>query len=393
MALRQAVQSTWQKVGVWGAVIGFLDWFARYELVKDWIKMFFGTRIAHALSISWLSPAIMIVGIIVFAASKVIGHFKSRPLEVEIICDDSLGPEARLTVKNNGVPADFIATAKVLEVREAAANTRRRQTFSLPWLDSGTSTVHIPHSDQKVLRLAEGEALRQGQDHFNEMRLLESRSDGVKPLEGFRWEMMERTPPEVTIEVSIVRVAPASNAHTENFVIAGGEYGGIRIRSLTSGQIEPNMLDAAAPPVVVTEPEVMLDYEKNPHEKDGHLVIRHTGGGSARNVQVGQMSCGHWVADSEPISSLAVGSTEKVRTRLTAATPQAARDQMRGGYMTLDFFLMTPLDVGPIPVTVTHEDAASRRKYETDFAVTYREVDGRPYIAQKARRIMPLATP
>jgi len=138
-------------------------------------------------------------------------------------------------------------------------------------------------------------------------------------------------------------------------------------------------------------PEIMLDFERNRAERSDCLIIQHVGGGSARNIEIKQMSNGHWTASFLPISYLAVGARIDAKPKFDPISRQAITDQAVGhGHMTLEFFLTTPLDVGPLFVTVGHEDGASRFRYETDFEVTYRMDEGKPYFSQKARRAKPL---
>ena len=135
-------------------------------------------------------------------------------------------------------------------------------------------------------------------------------------------------------------------------------------------------------------PEIVLDYERNRASRIDCLIVRHIGGGSARNIEIGQMSNGHWAASFLPISYLAVGGQVEARPKFDPISRQAISDQIVGlGHMTLEFFLTTPVDVGPILVTTRHEDGASRFTYETDFEITYRMEDGMPYFSQRARRI------
>lgn len=134
-------------------------------------------------------------------------------------------------------------------------------------------------------------------------------------------------------------------------------------------------------------PKVMLAYDGDRGEKDQCLVVLHADDGSARNIEVGEMTNGNWTADFAPISFLPVGGRAEAKPRFRPVSPKAAVEQAVGlGRMTLEFFLMSSLDAGPIPVTVRHEDGASRFRYETDFDVTYRAENGTPYFSQKARR-------
>lgn len=119
-------------------------------------------------------------------------------------------------------------------------------------------------------------------------------------------------------------------------------------------------------------PELVLLTEKMFYDHDDHLFIRHIGGGSVRNVQVGQMNNGHWTADFDFISYLVVGGKVEAKPRFTAVSPLAISEQDTGGKMNLAFFLLTSVDpiVKPIPVTVSFDDAYSQG-YEIDFEATY----------------------
>jgi hypothetical protein len=135
-------------------------------------------------------------------------------------------------------------------------------------------------------------------------------------------------------------------------------------------------------------PEIMLDYDRSRAEINDCLIVRRAGGESARNIEIRPISNGHWTASFLPISFLAAGNFAEAKPKFEAVSRQAITDQVVGlGRMNLDFFLTTPLDVGPILITTSHEDGASRFRYETDFEVTYRMEDGKPYFSQKARRI------
>jgi hypothetical protein len=68
------------------------------------------------------------------------------------------------------------------------------------------------------------------------MRILEARSEGIATLDFFRWMTLQGEPPQITVEVSIVRVNPPSKAHNELFVIEGGTYGGIHIVPLKKAE-------------------------------------------------------------------------------------------------------------------------------------------------------------
>jgi len=127
-------------------------------------------------------------------------------------------------------------------------------------------------------------------------------------------------------------------------------------------------------------------------ETDGHLVVRDTGGGSARKIQVGRMTDGNWVADSDLIPYLAVGGTVRVTTRFTPLTPHAIQARKNGGYMLLAVLVMGSLNGTPVPVTVRHEDAASQWEYETDFEIICRASDYMVSFFQKARRTKPLSS-
>lgn len=139
-------------------------------------------------------------------------------------------------------------------------------------------------------------------------------------------------------------------------------------------------------------PEIMLAYDGSHGDRDQRLVVLHAGGGSARNIEVREITNGHWAADFAPISFLPVGGRAEAKPTFRPVSPQAIRDQAVGlGRMTLEFFLTTSLEVGPISIMVSHEDGASRFRYETDFDATYRAEDGTPYFSQKARRTRRLA--
>jgi hypothetical protein len=149
-----------------------------------------------------------------------------------------------------------------------------------------------------------------------------------------------------------------------------------------------------------TGPEVALLTERMFYEHDDRLFVQHVGGGSARNIQVGQMNNGHWTADFDFISYLVVGGKAEVKPRFTAVSPLAIREQATGGRMNLAFFLLTSLDpvVKPIPVTVSLDDAYSQG-YEIDFEATYTPLHTNALhimeqcvFEQKARRIMPLSS-
>lgn len=137
-----------------------------------------------------------------------------------------------------------------------------------------------------------------------------------------------------------------------------------------------------------TGPEVVLEYEPKYGTQDGRLVVRNLGEGSARNVQLEKITAAHWAAESEPIAYLAVGTSEKLQTRLYPTTPQAKGETLAGGKMTLDVLLMgaSEMEQGCLSARVTHEDSAQQRKYETDFAITYPVNSKSPYFAQKGRR-------
>jgi hypothetical protein len=142
--------------------------------------------------------------------------------------DDNFGPEARITVKNRGEASDFVASARIIKITEPAPNTRRMQSFALTWIDSGTSTTHIPHDAEKSIRIARAEGVRQERG-LNEMFIVESRAEGQTDLEGIRWHTITDEPPQVVLEVSVVRVAPPSRASKKIIAVEGGRYGGIRV--------------------------------------------------------------------------------------------------------------------------------------------------------------------
>jgi hypothetical protein len=147
-------------------------------------------------------------------------------------------------------------------------------------------------------------------------------------------------------------------------------------------------------------PEIMLSCERMFYESAERLIVQHIGGGSARNIHIGQMSNGNWTADFDPVSYLPIGEKVEVKPRFVPVSPQAIRERDTGSArMTLGYFLLTSVDdgVGPIRVTVCHEDATSRLKIETDFEATYGPRYKLPiqfvdkyFFIQKARRVRKL---
>jgi hypothetical protein len=148
---------------------------------------------------------------------------------------DDLGPEARITVKNTGAASDFVASARIMKITEPVPNTRRVQSFALTWIDSGTSTTHIPHDAEKSIRIARAEGITQ-EHGLNEMFIVESRAEGQRDLEGIRWHTITDEPPRVVLEVSVVRVAPPSRASKKIIAVEGGKYGGIRVAKQPAGR-------------------------------------------------------------------------------------------------------------------------------------------------------------
>jgi hypothetical protein len=94
--------------------------------------------------------------------------------------------------------------------------------------------MHIPHNGTGILVLAKANSVVLGADRFNEMNIWEHRAQGSESLEYFRWQSVDDVPPKVVLKISVVRAAPPSKAHMEDFIIAGGIHGGIQIKSLSS---------------------------------------------------------------------------------------------------------------------------------------------------------------
>jgi hypothetical protein len=134
-------------------------------------------------------------------------------------------------------------------------------------------------------------------------------------------------------------------------------------------------------------PEIMLSFRDRRDGDDGHLFVQHTGGGSARNIQVERMVNGSWAAESDLVPFLRVGGTAQVITRFLPIIPESVQAQARGGYMRLSAFVMGLPNGDPVPVTVKHEDATQQWEYETDFEIVCPRSTLLVSFVQKDRRI------
>lgn len=140
-----------------------------------------------------------------------------------------------------------------------------------------------------------------------------------------------------------------------------------------------------------TGPEIVVSLHRGSGQNDDYFIIQHTGGGSIRNIQVGEVNDGNWLGKSELIPYLAVGGSAVVKTKFVPMTAEATRAQGNGGYMLLGAFAMKSLDGTVHLVSVTHEDAASQIRCETDFEIICSSSDYSVAMVQKARRVKPLA--
>ena len=63
MSLRELMETKLQKAGFWTTFIGILDWIARYQLVRDGLTWVLGMHVSRFLSMAWLSPALVTLGL------------------------------------------------------------------------------------------------------------------------------------------------------------------------------------------------------------------------------------------------------------------------------------------------------------------------------------------
>ena len=172
--------------------------------------------------------AMFLMGLAILMIVDIVPWFRRR-IRVEFWFDSGFGPDVRLTVKNLGASAEFMASAEILDIREPANNQKRLRSFTLSWLETGREKASIPSGLSQRLLLTTVAALDQ-QNQFHEMRLWEFTAGGMRVADWFRWKAIADEPPEITVKVTVARVSPPSKPREETFVIMGGKYGGIGIR-------------------------------------------------------------------------------------------------------------------------------------------------------------------
>lgn len=184
-----------RKAGWPAMIIGLLDWFARYQLVRGYLTASVGSRIASILSISWLSPVILIVGFIMLIL------LRRKPPNPDLAFTPSSGPSDTmlLAVKNKGRKQKFYAQCRPL-ARRNDPNVLRRTTYDLRWENDESREAVIATGESRNLLIATAEIDRV--KHFEEVRLIERTTISNKYAEWSRWDRGTQKP-EYDLEISV----------------------------------------------------------------------------------------------------------------------------------------------------------------------------------------------